>query len=155
MTHPSGLPPSPEAPAGLERKPWQTSTAPKYIGLFLWVVYFDQLGRRTLVVGGLKPALLGAAVAGLLCYMLLYYVPAMWGFRSGKPLTTLGTSTFGATGSTWITGVLIGLAQVVWFAVATFYATELTFEGLVSCRLMDPRSLQPMHLGGLTLPNFL
>src|SRR3954452_12449806 len=49
--------PSPAAPAilELERMPWHTSTAPRYIGLFLWVVFFDQLGRRTLPVGGLLP----------------------------------------------------------------------------------------------------
>src|SRR3954447_11873666 len=110
-------PPSATVPVGIIRKPWHTGTAPKYISLFLWVAFFDQLGRRTLAIGGLRPSVLGAAAAGLLCYVLLYYVPAMWGFRSGKPLTTLGTSTFGVTGSIWITDVLMGLAQVVWFAV--------------------------------------
>ena len=160
MTNPTGPTPSPPTaepgtqPA-LERKPWQTSTAPTYIGLFLWVVYFDQLPRWTLAVGGLLPSVLGALLAGLLCYLLLYYAPAMWGFKSGQPLTTLGTSTFGRTGARWLTGVLIGLVHVVWFAVATFYATELTFEALVSCRLMNPRSLEPIHLGGLLLPSLL
>ena len=43
--------------------------------------------------------------------------------------------------------------QVVWFAVATFYATELTFDGLLSCHLMNPRSLEPIHLGGVLLPS--
>ena len=160
MTNPTGptpLRPPHEAVAGPapEAKPWQTSTAPAYIGLFLWVVYFDQLPRWTLAVGGLLPSVLGALVAGLLCYLLLYYAPAMWGFKSGQPLTTLGTSTFGLTGARWITGALIGLVQVVWFAVATFYATELTFEGLLACRLMNPRSLEPIHLGGLALPSIL
>jgi hypothetical protein len=155
MTDPRGTPPPKAAPAVLERQSWQTSTAPRYIAMFLWVVYFDQLGRRTLSVGGLMPSVLGALVAGLLCVLLLYHVPAMWGFRTGKPLTTLGTGTFGAAGSPWITGVLMALAQVVWLAVATYYATELTFQGLVSFHLMDPRALQPMQLGGLRLPNFL
>jgi cytosine permease len=139
----------------LERLPWQKGAAPQYIGLFLWVVFFDQLGRRTLAVGGLLPSVLGAVAAGLLCYMLLYYVPAMWGFRSGQPLTTLSASTFGVTGATWLAGVLVGLAQVVWFATATYYGTDLTFRGLVSCRLMDPRALQPIQLWGLPLPNLL
>jgi cytosine permease len=154
-TGPTASPPASEAvdrPA-LERQAWFTSTAPKYIGLFLWVVYFDQLPRATLAVGGLLPSVLGALVAGVLCYLLLYAPPAFWGFRTGMPLTTLGTSTFGITGATWLTNVLMGLVQVVWFAVATWYATELTFEGLVSCRLLHPRWLEPMHLGGLVLPN--
>ena len=56
MTNPTGptpAPPTPEpgTPPALERKSWQTSTAPTYIGLFLWVVYFDQLPRWTLAVG--------------------------------------------------------------------------------------------------------
>jgi cytosine permease len=156
-TKPTSSPSTLEAgsPRALERQVWSTSTAPRYIGLFLWVVYFDQLPRWTLAVGGLLPAVLGALVAGLLCYCLLYYAPAMWGFKSGQPLTTLGTSTFGVTGARWLTGILIGLVQVVWFAVATFYATELTFEALVSCRLMNPGSLEPIHLGGLVLPSLV
>jgi cytosine permease len=158
MTDLTGSPPSPESPsspAALERRSWQTSIAPQYIGLFLWVVFFDQLGRWTLAGGGLLPAVLGALTAGLLCYLLLYYVPAMGGFRSGQPLTTLGTSTFGVSGSAWLTGVLMGLAQVVWFAVATAYAMELTFQGLIACRLLDPGALQPVQLAGLKLPNLM
>jgi cytosine permease len=156
-TGPTASPPASDAVAGpspaLERQPWLTSTAPKYIGLFLWVVYYDQLARETLAVGGLLPSVLGALVAGVLCYLLLYAPPALWGFRTGMPLTTLGTSTFGVTGARWLSSVLMGLVQVVWFAVATWYATELTFEGLVSCQLMQPRWLEPVHLGGLILPN--
>jgi cytosine permease len=158
MTDLTGSPPSPESPSPpaaleLERRSWQTSIAPQYIGLFLWVVFFDQLGRWTLAGGGLLFAVLGALAAGLLCYLLLYYVPAMGGFRSGQPLTTLGTSTFGVKGSAWLTGVLMGLAQVVWFAVATAYAMELTFQGLIACGLLDPAALQPVQLAGLKLPN--
>src|SRR4051812_33083466 len=156
-THP---PPGPgpvhdPAPTPIAHRSWHSTTAPKYIGLFLWVVFFDQLGRRTLAPGGLMPSLLGVLVAGLLCYLFLYHVPAMWGFRTGRPLTTLGTSTFGVSGSPWLTGVLMGLAQVAWFAVATSYAVDLTFDGLVSCRLMSPESLRPIELGGLRLPSLL
>jgi cytosine permease len=158
MTNPTGPTAAPPlltaaAEPAIPRTPWQTSIAPKYIGLFLWIVYFDQLPRWTLAVGGLVPSVLGALVAGVLCYLLLYHGPAMWGQTSGLPLEALGKSTFGAAGARWLTGVLMGLAQVVWFAVATFYATELTFEGLVSARLMNPAALQPMPLGNLVLPN--
>jgi cytosine permease len=151
---PEAVAPAPPAPAAvLERSPWLTGSAPKYIGLFLWVVYFDQLPRATLASGGLLPSVLGALVAGLLCHVLLYTPPALWGFKTGRPLTTLGTSTFGVKGAPWLTGVLIGLGQVVWFAVATWYAAELTLEGLVCCRLLHPRWLEPMRLGGLQFPN--
>ena len=153
---PTTPPPTPSAPpAELVRKPWQTSTAPQYIALFLWVAYFDQIGRRTLPLGGLGPAVLGAAVAGVLCYLLLYRAPAMWGFRTGKPPTELGASTFGATGASWFNGLMVGLAQVVWFAVATHYATDLTFRGLVAIGLMSPEYLLPMEVRGLRLPNAL
>jgi cytosine permease len=155
MTGPVDPTQPPGPPDGDGRKSWQSSTAPRFIGLFLWVVYFDQLGRQTLATGGLMPSVLGALVAGILCTVLLYHVPAMWGFHTGQPLSVLGTSTFGASGSIWMTGVLIALGQVVWFAVATSYATELTFQGLVSCRLLDPRNLAPIQLAGLRLPSIL
>ncbi len=141
----------------LERKGWQTTIAPGYIGLFLWVVYFDRIAGRALAIGGLGWSVVGAAVAGLLCYRLLYYAPAMWGFRTGRPLAVLASSTFGARGSTWMTGVVLGLAHVVWFAVAVDYAVDWTFQGFVTCRLLDPRHLRPIVLGGLRLesPPFL
>ncbi len=163
MSISADLPPSLQTPfttpppERMERRWWQATTAPAFIGLFLWVVYLDPLAVRTLPVGGLGWSVAGAAIAGLLCYRLLYYVPAMWGMRTGFPLTVLGTSTFGVEGATWLTGLLMGLAQVVWFAVANFYATELILEALVSCRLLGLKSLRPLVLGGLSLqsPLFL
>jgi cytosine permease len=156
----AGLPPSLEEALNrppIARKGWQTSIAPTYIGLFLWVVYFDQLCRRTLSIGGLGPSILGAGVGGLLCYLLLYYAPAMWGHKTGRPATVLASSTFGATGSVWFLGHMLGLAQVVWLAVATYYAADWTFQGLISCGLVDPRRLIPLKLGGIQLqsPLFL
>jgi cytosine permease len=141
----------------LERSGWQSTIAPNYIGLFLWVVFFDQLARRTLSTGGLGWSVAGAAVAGLLCYRLLYLAPALYGFRSGRPLEVLGSSTFGARGSVWFTDVLIGAALVVWFAVGVYYAIDWTFQGFVSCRLLDPRYIRPTRLGGVRLesPVFL
>jgi cytosine permease len=68
-------------------------------------------------------------VAGLLCAWLLFYVPAMWGMRTGRPMIVVASSTFGARGATWVPFGLMALAQVVWFAVATYYATELTLRG--------------------------
>jgi cytosine permease len=157
---PSALPPSLLAALSappLERKAWTFGIAPQFIGLFLWVVYFDRLAPRTLGVGGLAWSALGAVGGGLLSYLLLYQGPALWGQRTGRGLTVLGSSTFGAAGSEWITGVLVGLAQVVWFAVATYYATHLTLQGFVFCHLIDPRALRPIVFGCWTLqsPLFL
>ncbi|MBV8556886.1 MAG: hypothetical protein JO116_15090 [Planctomycetaceae bacterium] len=160
MADPSAVPPALlaalESPP-LERRGWLRSVAPNYIGLFFWVVYFDQLGRQALSSGGLGWSILGAMTAGLLCYQFLYYVPAMWGMRTGRPLIVVAASTFGATGSAWIAGVAIGLAQVVWFAAGASYATDLTLEGFIAFRLLDPRLLDPVSLDGITLmsPVFL
>jgi cytosine permease len=162
MSDPTASTASPPSPAPapvagptpvLERRPWQAGSAPQYIALFLWVVAFDQLPRATLAKGGLLPSVFGALAAGVLCYLMLYAPPALWGCRTGKTATSLGASTFGVAGAPWLLGVLMGVVQVVWFAVATFYATELTFEGLVSCGLMHHRWLEPLHLGQLLLPN--
>ncbi|MHC5538651.1 purine-cytosine permease-like transporter [Singulisphaera rosea] len=141
----------------LERKSWTKTIAPTYIGMFLWVVYFDQLGRRTLAVGGLGWSVLGAAAGGLLCFLLLYLVPATWGQRTGRGLLVLGGSTFGARGTVWLTGVLVGLVQLVWIAVSTFYATDWTLQGLNSLGFLSPRSIRPWDLGSLRVqsPLFL
>ena len=124
--------------------------APPYVGLFLWVVFLDPLARWTWAIGGLGPSILGAAVAGLLCTWLLFYVPAMWGMRTGRPMIDVASSTFGARGATWVPFGLMAIVQVVWFAVATDYATELTLSGLVTGRLLDPRHLDPVALDGLS-----
>lgn len=135
----------------IKRRSWEHTIAPHYIGLFLWIVYFDTLGARAVPMAGIVWPFLGAAVAAVLCYQLLYYVPAVWGWRTGRPLTVLATSTFGVNGSFWLTGIVFGLAQVVWLAVATYYAVELTFDGLVAVRLLDPRYLKPVSIGAVAM----
>ena len=138
-------------------KPWQNGLGPYYIGFFLWVVFFDQLGLRALPVGGVLWAALGAAVAGPLCYLLLFRVPATWGQATGKPLHELAESSFGAAGARWVPGLLTGLAEVVWFSVAVSYATDFTLRGLAEVRFLDDRTFRTVSLGGLRLksPLFL
>ncbi len=136
--------------APLERAAGLLNLGPHYVGLFLWVVFFDPLARWTLAIGGLGPSIVGAAVAGLLCAWLLFYVPAMWGMRTGRPMIVVASSTFGVRGATWVPFGLMALAQVVWFAVATYYATEMTLRGLVTGRLLDPQHLATASFGGLT-----
>ncbi len=141
----------------VEPKPWQTGLAPVYIGMFLWIAFFDQLGRRALPVGGLGWSLLGAAAAGPLSYLLLFRMPALWGHRAGKPLDVVAGSTFGARGVAIVPNLLIGMAQVLLFAVAVGYAIELTFQGLVLGGMVEARALRPAQVGGATLksPLFL
>jgi cytosine permease len=141
----------PQAGSEVERKPWQTGLAPVYIGAFLWIAFFDQLGRRALPLGGLAWSMLGAAVAGPLAYLLLFRPSGLLGHRVGKPLKVVSTSTFGVKGALLVPGLLLGVAQVLLFAVAVGYAIELTFQGLVLLGLVGPGSLRPTRIGGATL----
>jgi cytosine permease len=143
---------TPQKPVlAIVKKPWQNGLGPYYVGLFLWVVFFDQLGMRALPIAGVGWSFLGALVAGPLCFLLLYRVPALWGHATGKTIVALGTSTFGQAGSRWIPGLLLGLAQIVWFAVAIHYGTDLCLKGLVAGRFIDTRLLQRITVGGLSL----
>lgn len=153
MTHSDISKPTP----AIVPKPWQTGLGPYYIGLFLWVVFFDQLGLRALPVGGVLWAVLGAVVAGPLCYLLLFRVPATWGQATRKMLPELAESSFGVAGARWVPGLLLGLAEVVWFAVAASYATEFTLRGLAEVRFLDDRAFRAIAIGGLRLksPLFL
>ncbi len=123
-------------------KPWQTGLAPVYIGIFLWIAFFDQIGRKALPLGALGGAFLGVFVAGPLAYLFLFRSSALWGHRSGKPLDVLATATFGVSGAKVVPGFLLGVAQVILFAVAVGYAVELTFQGLILGGLIDPRSVK-------------
>jgi cytosine permease len=137
--------------AAIVPKPWQTGLAPHYIGLFLWIVYFDQVGVRALPVGGLMWSVLGAAVAGPLCFLLLFQVPATWGQANRKTLPELAASTFGERGAPWVPGLLLGLAEIVWFSVAVSYATDLTLRGLAEVRFLDDRAFRPLTAGALRI----
>lgn len=135
------------------RKPWQYGIAPHYISLFLWVVFFDQLARRTLAIGGLGLSVSGAATAGLLGYLFLFYPTAMLGLKTGRPLAVVASSTFGARGSAWVPGVLLGVGQVVWFAVATGFAVDFCLRGLATAGLIDPAALRPIGWRGWWFPS--
>ncbi len=125
-----------DAPS-LERRSWHWSIGPKYIGLFLWVAYFDSIGRRALPMGGLLPSVIGAAVGAFLAFSLFYYLPALWGQKTGRGLIPLASSTFGSEGVRWVPGLLDLCGQILWMAVATSVATDLILNGLVSGRFID------------------
>jgi cytosine permease len=137
----------------LERRGWQATFAPAYIGLFLWLVFFDQFPAEVLRHGGLGWALVGAGVAALLAFGLLFYGPTAWTFATGRPLAVVATSTFGVRGATWVPGLLLALVQVVWLAVATDYGTELCLRGLALLGLLSPRSLAGVSVGRTVLPS--
>ncbi|HEV2494631.1 MAG TPA: cytosine permease [Terriglobia bacterium] len=112
------------------RGPWYKNTAPSYAGIFLWVAFYLGLAGPTISQASLGVAILGLAVAGLLCFALYYYVPAMLGMQTGRPLYVVGSSTFGTTGGYVMPGLLMGLLQLGWFAVATYFATDYIMQGL-------------------------
>lgn len=118
--------PNPQA----NRRPWYANTAPSYAGIFLWVAFYQQMAGTTIAHGGLGLCLAALLIAGLLCYGLYYFVPAMLGMKTGYPLYVVGSSTFGTKGGYIMPGLLMGLLQIGWFAVATFFSTDFILKGL-------------------------
>jgi cytosine permease len=145
------------ATPALALRPWYLAAAPTYLGLFVWGPFFDQLWVGDLPRG--RPAwLIGEAIiASLVCYALFYNPLAWWGFRTRRRLSIVAASTFGTVGSEWITGVGIGVASIVWFAVAVNYAIDSTLLGLHSCGLIERSSLSGFDLGPIAIkgPVFL
>jgi cytosine permease len=113
-----------------KRIPWYTSTFPTYAGIFLWVGFYLKMGEPTLSFAGVGTCLAALIVAGLLCFGLYYYVPAMLGMQSGQPLYIVGTSTFGTTGGYLLPGLLMGLLQLGWVSVVSSVATDFIMKGL-------------------------
>jgi cytosine permease len=141
----------------LARGSWVWTIGPAYTGVFIWVPLLDRLGTCLLGEASLGWLAAAAVLAALACYILLYNIPAMWGWKAGHRLSLVGASTFGTAGSEWITGVAVGLAAIVFYAVSLYVAIKLTLFGLLSCGLIDPSALERWHLGPLVLesPVFL
>ena len=68
------------------RAPWYVNTAPSYAGIFLWVVFYEQLAQGTLERASPLICLLALVVAAALSYGLYYLVPALLGMKTGYPL---------------------------------------------------------------------
>jgi len=113
-----------------KRAPWYRSTFPAYAGVFLWVAFYRGIAGTPLDRASVGVCLLGLLVAGLLCFAFYYYPPAMLGMQTGRPLYVVGTSMFGTKGGYLMPGLLMGVLQLGWFAVATSIATEFIVRGL-------------------------
>jgi cytosine permease len=118
----------PVSPAN--RAPWYRSTFPTYFGIFLWVGFYLKLAGPTLGFADVGVCLAGLVVAGLLCFGLYYYVPAMLGMQTGQPLYIVATSTFGVTGGFLIPGLLMGVLQIGWVAVIASVSATFIMTGL-------------------------
>jgi cytosine permease len=114
------------------RAPWYKNTAPSYAGIFLWIAFYNALAPDTITRGGLAVCLAGLVAAGLISYGLFYFVPAMLGMKTGLPLYVVGSSTFGTRGGYAMPGLLMGLLQVGWFSVATFFAAKFILSAVGS-----------------------
>ena len=112
------------------RVPWYKSTFPTYAGIFLWVGFYLKLAEPTIGYASFSVCLWGLLLAGLLCFGLYYYVPAMLGMKTGHPLYVVGTSTFGTTGGYVIPGILMGLLQIGWVAVVGAVSASFIMKGL-------------------------
>ncbi len=117
------------------RAPWYMNTAQSYAGIFLWIAFIDKLaggtqGGGALQMAGLGGCLMALVVAGGLAYGLFYFVPGMLGMRTGLPLYIVGTSTFGTIGGYAVPGIFMGLLQIGWYSVATYYAAKLVLAGV-------------------------
>ena len=52
------------------------------------------------------------------------------GMKTGFPLYVVGSSTFGTAGGYVMPGLLMGLLQIGWFAVGTFFSADYILRGL-------------------------
>lgn len=129
MTTPSYIKQSVSVPAD-SRAPWYRNTLPTYMGIFLWVGFYLKLAGPTIGNASLSVCLWGLLVAGILCFALYYYVPAMLGMKTGHPLYVVGSSTFGATGGYLFPGLLMGFLQLGWVAVVASVAAGFILAGL-------------------------
>ena len=141
---------SPERP---DQLPWTSGMAPAYIGAFLWVAFLDKIGLRALPVGGLIPALAGVAVAAVLAYLLLYRVPALWGFSAGRPLDEVAESTFGHRGALAVPNLVAAFGQVILFTLAIGYGAGWMLDGLQVLGLLEARTVLPVTWGGTVVPS--
>ena len=112
------------------RAPWYKNTAPAYAGIVLWFVFWQNIVKGGGEPGGvlsqgIGPALLGLAIAALLCHFLFYLVPGLLGVKTGLPLYVVGTSTYGARGGLFMPGFLMGILQFGWIAVNAFFVSKL------------------------------
>ena len=59
------------------RVPWYSSTFPTYFGIFLWVGFYLKLAEPTIGYASISLSLLALLLAGMLCFALYYWAPAM------------------------------------------------------------------------------
>ncbi len=117
------------------RAPWFKNTAQAYAGIFLWIAFFDQLagsgkGPGALGMFGIPSYIMALIAAGVIAVVLFYAVPGILGMKTGLPLYVVGTSTFGTKGGYFLPGFFMGVLQIGWYSVATYYAADMVLKGI-------------------------
>jgi cytosine permease len=109
------------------RAAWYKNTAPTYAGIFLWFVFWQDAAKAGTPGGtlaqGLVWALTSLLLAGVICHVLFYLAPGIFGMRTGLPLYIVGTSTFGAKGGFLMPGFLMGVLQFGWLGVNVYFSS--------------------------------
>jgi cytosine permease len=121
-----------------KRAPWYKGTAPTYAGIFLWFAFWDPISKNGLSPGTLGATLVGVVLGALICHFLFYLVPGRLGQQTGLPLYIVGSSTFGAMGSLFMPGLLMGLLQFGWLGVNTFFSAKALAAGFNMPNLFVP-----------------
>src|SRR5262249_23605682 len=135
----------------VDRRSCLWTIGPAYAGVFMWIPLLDRLGTSMLGRTSLAALAVTAVLAATACYFLLYLVPGTWGWNAGQRLSVVAASTFGTRGSEWITGVGLGLAAILVYAVSLSVAIRLVLLGLVRCSLLTPDQLGLWTLGPLVV----
>ena len=110
------------------RGPWHKNTAPTYAGIFLSVPFMAGMAGA-LIAGSIMAAVIGLFMGAMFC-LLIYYVPAKLGMKTGMPLYVVASSTFGTQGGILIPGLLMGIVQIFWHAFFTTAAAGFFMEAI-------------------------
>ena len=150
MNRPRNLPPKLEkalAQPSTQRQSWSSGFATILVATFLWAAFCDPVAAIPLSVGGAIATILGASLGGLAGAAVLYAPAALSGLRTRQPLMVIASSSFGAIGVTLIPGLLLGVVQILWFAVAIHYAVDWNLRGLVGVGLISETSIRAAEWG--------
>lgn len=117
------------------RAAWYKTTAQTYAGIMLWFAFWQSIpagggSPGGVLAAGIAPALIGIALAALVCHYLFYLVPGLLGMQTGLPLYVVGTSTYGVRGGLLMPGFLMGLLQFGWLAFNAYFVSEMLCRSL-------------------------
>lgn len=117
------------------RAPWYKNTAPAYAGIILWFVFWNEIVKCGGASGGglvwgIGLPIAAIVFAALVCFAFFYFVPGLFGLKTGLPLYVVGSSVFGAKGGIVMPGLLMGILQFGWVGVNIFASSVLLHETL-------------------------